>query len=776
LVEEGEAVQRPAYALIAGGSVDIAPVAPEVLEKVVRRAHGVIWAGGRRDPLVAFDEWSKLVFAKVWDERMTPIGSARGFQVGTGESPQQVADRVRSLFAEAVSADASIFGNTSLDLPDDKVAEVVRILANISFRRTDLDVIGAAFEHFFSSVFRGALGQYFTRRELVRFVCAVLQVKPTDWVLDPTAGSGGFLLEALIQGWQYIEKAFASSPDREDLKRDFAGNRVFGIEIHRTLGHVCQTNLLIHKDGRTNVEVDQSCLDNVFSRLEFINEGRFTLIVGNPPFGDKINRSDCRDHLGAARPDDFELFKGSSVASEKLILEKSAKHFLAPGGRLAMVVPDGVLNNPGEGSVDPALRRLLLREGAPYAIVSLPDFAFRKSGAQNKTSLLFYRKFDKLEKRQASAYINRRLCADFDDRGMADLSAEEQGALLADLHKQLGTRVLLAEAESIGYNPAGRRVEENQLYAIDAEARVKYDEPGTVLAEVRRFLRSPERYAGSASPACAGMSVADLVLAHPTNRWDPKYHVFRAIEQLEAPPPGFNRIRLGDVLHRREEGVQPAEFPDEYFVTIRLGQDGTMSPRAAGKGRNPPDWYGVYFRPGTWYRVHGGDVVLSRIDIWKGAVGVAPMSFHRAIVTNEFPVYRVAEEQVDPRFLQLLLRSPYWRRAIRSITTGHSNRRRTHEADFENLEIFLPDPATQCRVADLVANENVALRSASERLKGVLGGVAHLLNGDIGIAELDSIVSSGGAELKAFVAEVDRMVIEDATLVGSGDDDEGMTE
>ena len=188
----------------------------------------------------------------------------------------------------------------------------------------DIDSIGTAFEHFFSSVFRGELGQYFTRRELVRFVCAALSLTDDDRILDPTAGSGGFLLEAMVQVWSHINSVYAGQPEVERRRIDFARNNLFAIEINRTLGHVCQANLLIHKDGHTNVEVDRSCLDVAFER-DHLDPARhwFTAVVGNPPFGDRIRRADYGDHLGSATPSDFALFRGGSVASEKLILERS---------------------------------------------------------------------------------------------------------------------------------------------------------------------------------------------------------------------------------------------------------------------------------------------------------------------------------------------------------------------------------------------------------------------------------------------------------------------
>ena len=84
----------PQYTLIAGSPNDIVPVSARELSSRIQRAHSSIWAGGRRDPLKAFDEWSKLLFAKVCDERSTATGEPRRFQVGTNETTAAVASRI----------------------------------------------------------------------------------------------------------------------------------------------------------------------------------------------------------------------------------------------------------------------------------------------------------------------------------------------------------------------------------------------------------------------------------------------------------------------------------------------------------------------------------------------------------------------------------------------------------------------------------------------------------------------------------------------------------
>ena len=112
-----------------------------------------------------------------------------------------------------------------------------------------------------------------------------------------------------------------------------------------------------------------------------------------------------RDLLGKNSLSAFTLGKTrTQVPSEHIILERGIE-MLHDGGRLAFVIPDGLLNNQGELYNCPQLRGLLVQSGCIEAIISLPDYAFRKSGAQNKTSILFFRKFTAAERtRWSNAY------------------------------------------------------------------------------------------------------------------------------------------------------------------------------------------------------------------------------------------------------------------------------------------------------------------------------------------------------------------------------------
>ena len=259
---QGYSTNQLVYRLVAGDpQSDIQAVDSIDLGNRVRRAHSTIWAGGLRDPLTAFDEWSKVLFAKVHDERTTVNGEPRQFQIALGESETVVASRIHTLFRQARQSDVSIFpAGIRIDLPDSVLVKMVEILQDASFVTSDIDAIGRAFESFFSTIFRGQLGQYFTMRQLARFIVAVVDVEPDNFVIDPTAGSGGFLLESLRYVNRKIEDRHAGQPELERRKYDFAMSNIHGIEIHSTLARILKINLLLHHDGHTNVEGARSCL------------------------------------------------------------------------------------------------------------------------------------------------------------------------------------------------------------------------------------------------------------------------------------------------------------------------------------------------------------------------------------------------------------------------------------------------------------------------------------------------------------------------------------
>lgn len=734
----------PAYAYVAGTPNDIEPVSGTLLQSKVRRAHSLIWAGGRRDPLTAFDEWSKLLFAKVVDERLTPSGAPRRFQVGTNETTATVATRIHSLFQQACRDDATVFpAGTRINLADSKVVDVVRVLQNVSFTRTDIDSIGRAFEEFFGSIFRGGLGQYFTMRPLARFIVAMLEVTQDDYIIDPTVGSGGFLLETLLQVWHRIDRLFdgQSAAAIQRLKIDFALTHVYGVEVHDVLGRICKINLLLHHDGHTNIESNRSCLDSSFanSRLN-PPANRFTCVVGNPPFGAAVEEGD-EDKLGSNHLSAFTIAAGlKQIASEQVIVERSIA-LLEPGGRLGMILPDGLLNNQGSQSNCPRMRKMIAMQGRIRAIISLPDFAFRKSGAQNKTSILFFEKFSREERERFDQEMET-LKQSNDSRSEADTIT----TAISNAH--LDYAAFLAEANHIGYSTTGGLTQQNDLYRSSTPGAIDTDQKGSILGAWSVFNQQGPEYQGQNLPDCMSIPFNALWSAHRSHRLDPKYHLFQR-EASRTMPHDWLRLTLKQVLRRRLEALAGDIDPDRLFKVMTLSQSGSIRLRQAGIGNNPPQWSGAYFvgSSSDWFVAKAGDVIFSSIDLWKGCISIVPNEFDGALASKEFPIYELVDGRLTPGFLQALLRSRFYQRAFRAITTGHSNRRRTQEADFESLTIaFPPSREEQTRLIEAMKSAQAQQSKSSETLRRASLAFSNLIDGRGDEEEMEQIADDAEFE------------------------------
>jgi type I restriction enzyme M protein len=186
------------------------------------------------------------------------------------------------------------------------------------------------------------------------------------------------------------------------------------------------------------------------------------------------------------------------------------------------------------------------------------------------------------------------------------------------------------------------------------------------------------------------------------------------------------------VLSRREERADFFGREDELFTVLTVSQNGDIRRRPEAKGNNPPEWRGSYFQdsPGDWYVTHAGDIVYSSIDLWKGCISVVPDAFEGALVSKEFPIYRVADDRLSSSFLQTLLRSRFYQRAFRAITTGHSNRRRTQRFDFEELEIAFPSqPADQEELTRGIRDAKQAIEHAQDLLRRAMMSFSDRIDG-----------------------------------------------
>lgn len=394
------------------------------LTRRFKLAHEALWAGGQLNPSEAFDELDKLIFCKIWDERKPrKVGEPYDFQIIT-VSKREVPDetkrrikenenlhnRIKALYEEGRKKDAEVFRD-DIRLTPEKIRTVVSYLESVNLSDTDLDSKGRAFETFMGSFFRGNFGQYFTPREIVKFIVDVLPITNESKVLDTSCGSGGFLLYALNK---VREQATEYYPNYKNDTRqygkwftywhDFAEKNLFGIEINEQISRAAKMNMIIHDDGHTNVITSDGLVSDADIKARTSNKGfeyeTFDFIITNPPFGSTIRQTEqayLKTYMLGKKEEDWLAVRSRTgddtrdgQQSEVLFIEQDY-HFLKEGGMLAIVLPDGILTNSSMQFVRTQIEDWF----RIVAVVSMPQTAFAANGAGVKSSVLFLQKWSK---------------------------------------------------------------------------------------------------------------------------------------------------------------------------------------------------------------------------------------------------------------------------------------------------------------------------------------------------------------------------------------------
>ena len=384
----------PEYIYIKGGKKDLEIVSREELIKALEKSHDTVWQGGRLAPTTAFDEISKLLFCKLKDEKDTPKGKAYKFQIGTHETPEEVYKRIDGIYQKAKKEDAEVF-KEDIRLEPKIIYSVVEHLQSLALNKIDLDTKGVAFERFMEDFFRGKMGQFFTPRPIIQFCVKMMNPERDDLILDPACGSGGFLLNAMDNVRQYAE---ANYDEREAWEHwhNFAMNNIYGIEINDQIARVCKMNMIIHDDGHTNI-ISTDALNDL-EDIKKIHKGfkkdNFDMILTNPPFGAKIKKTEknyLNNYILGKRKDGSIR---NSQKTEILFIERCIDFVKPKTGKIAIVLPDGILANSSLQYV----RDFIMERCQILAVVSLPQFAFTHFGAGVKSSLVFLRRRGDKEK------------------------------------------------------------------------------------------------------------------------------------------------------------------------------------------------------------------------------------------------------------------------------------------------------------------------------------------------------------------------------------------
>lgn len=465
--------------------------ANESLVKTFKRCHDYIY-GNEGMKKTAFWELLNLIFCKLYDEKRRFTEAKRGvsyrrkFWVGameqnTEEGKAAVAKRIKNLFAE-LKEDGSfndVFdGNEQINLSDAGLAKVAAELSKYSFLDATVDVKGTAYETIVSNTLKQEAGQFFTPRNIIKCMVEMLDPDENTRVLDPACGSGGFLVMVLDHVRHKIVKrlypelddlhleAKLNTPEVNDLTREYAEKMIFGFDFDPDLKKAARMNMVMAGDGHSNIfninsldyphgdkpdvskiapavmhSIQNSADKNFsFATADDNAQGKFDMIFTNPPFGAKVEVDPAIIERAG-----YEL---QSNAPEVLFIEQCYR-FLKPGGKMAIVLPDGILGNPNMEQT----RIWILRHFKLLASVDLPVETFLPQvGVQ--ASLLFLQKKTSaealvpIEEEDYDVFMAIVEKVGKDRRGVPIYEKDDDGAELLFPHTK----------EWIGYTDSGREV------------------------------------------------------------------------------------------------------------------------------------------------------------------------------------------------------------------------------------------------------------------------------------------------------------------------------
>lgn len=537
--------------------------------RLLFKCHNIIRNNDKLSPEAAFDEISKILFIKIRYERTnsgTQIFSKEEFlkqkkmydAVKSKESP----DYYQFLFnktKEDFAKDHLFDENETIKIRENSFEQIVKELQVYNLSTTSDDVKGIAFEQFLGRTFRGELGQFFTPRTIVDFMVSVLDPQEGEYICDPCCGSGGFLIRAFEYVREHIENEvevrkedvkkslftddYSKLPKKEQEKNDqkvidafskmnyeldinnpmgrlrsLSFDCIYGTDANPRMARTAKMNMIMHGDGHGGVHHHDGLLN-----VNGIWEGRFDVILTNPPFGARIDKElkiteadrftdiekikayekrygkenydnalkQVNDHINQPILDLFQIGKFSGL-TEVLFIERCL-NLLKPGGRMGIVLPEGVLNNTNLQKV----RDFVESKAKILLIVSIPQDVFMAAGATVKPSLLFFKKFTENEAEEYNRiYIqaSHEVEAKYDEE-MTDidvkLAKRGKEALTKDEKKSLRSRkkeltvlieneikalvkerfdyvIPIAEVQKAGISTTGAKIE-NELEPLEKE-------------------------------------------------------------------------------------------------------------------------------------------------------------------------------------------------------------------------------------------------------------------------------------------------------------------
>ncbi len=364
-----------------------------------------------------FEEVFKLIFAKLYDEQIGATDKEYNLEFrNSGQTDIQLKEKIEKLFKRACSKWTGVFpDDAKINLTPPHLSICVSSLETVKLFNSNLDVVDEAFEYLMSKSSKGEKGQYFTPRYVIDMCVKMLNPQVNEKMIDTAAGSSGFPVHTIFHVWKQMQlqagKAVShlfTATRKSNDELEYVQDNVFAIDFDEKAVRVARTLNLIAGDGHTNVmhlntldygrwgtvtkeETWNDTYNDGFKKLKKLNPAKdfagfdFDIVMANPPFAGEVKEGQILNRY------ELGLKNGKiqkSVSRDILFIERNL-NFLKPGGRMAIVLPQGRFNN----STDKYIRDFIAERCRILAVVGLHGNTF-KPHTGTKTSVLFVQKWD----------------------------------------------------------------------------------------------------------------------------------------------------------------------------------------------------------------------------------------------------------------------------------------------------------------------------------------------------------------------------------------------
>lgn len=465
------------------------------LRSKVDKIWEIFWTGGITNPLEVIEQFTYLLFIKGLDEVETKkeaeaillgvpydrifndnqqqLRWSKFSNEGNAEKMYEIVQNevfpfIKKLHGNKESAYAKYMGDAIFKIPTPlMLSKIVDGINNIELKN-DKDTKGDLYEYLLSKVATaGTNGQFRTPRHIIDMIVNLMKPTPEDVIVDPAAGSAGFL----VSSQEYLRKNHNDLFLVQGLKEHFNNSMFYGFDMDRTMLRIGAMNMMLHGVDNPNIEYKDS-LSEVNTDKE-----KFTLVLANPPFKGSLDYEAVSE----------DLLKVTKTKKTELLFLALFLRILKVGGRCASIVPDGVLFGSTKGHKD--IRKEIVENHKLEAIISMPSGVF-KPYAEVSTAIMIFTKTntggtDKVwfYDMKADGYSLDDKRTEIEDNDINDI-IERFNNLDKEVDRKKTEQSFFVDVEEIREN--GYDLSINKYKEIVYE-EVVYDEPLVIMSRVKEL-------------------------------------------------------------------------------------------------------------------------------------------------------------------------------------------------------------------------------------------------------------------------------------------------